>query len=208
MEQALLSSTASRSWVKFMLVALLTLSNHLILCHPLLLLLSLPFHNIVQWLGIMALWIFSTSTVHCWQMLVLKGSTCCCHCQVWIKSLVKIRTAHCSATISGRSPMQIVISPLDGCVHQRKGSNSRDQNMASNPAAFWGHFLAWPDFLTSSAPPVVLSTVQEPSLHSFPGLAWVLGAVSGGGVPPSCFLWIKLFHRWNNLEFWLQEMPC
>ena len=36
--QVLLSSTASRSWVKFMLVALMTLSNHLVLCHPLLLL--------------------------------------------------------------------------------------------------------------------------------------------------------------------------
>ena len=36
--QALLSSTASRSWVKFMLVALMTLSNHLVLCRPLLLL--------------------------------------------------------------------------------------------------------------------------------------------------------------------------
>ena len=36
--QALLFSTASRSSVKFMLVASMTLSNHLILCHPLLLL--------------------------------------------------------------------------------------------------------------------------------------------------------------------------
>ena len=36
--QALLSSTASQSWVKLMLVALMTLSNHLVLCHPLLLL--------------------------------------------------------------------------------------------------------------------------------------------------------------------------
>uniref|UniRef100_A0ABM5GHK3 Cell growth-regulating nucleolar protein isoform X4 n=1 Tax=Pogona vitticeps TaxID=103695 RepID=A0ABM5GHK3_9SAUR len=36
--QALLSSTASWSWVKFMLVASMTLSNHLILCRPLLLL--------------------------------------------------------------------------------------------------------------------------------------------------------------------------
>ena len=43
--QALLSSTASRSWVKFMLVASMTLSNHLILCCPLLLLPSL-FPNI------------------------------------------------------------------------------------------------------------------------------------------------------------------
>ena len=36
--QALLSSTASRSCVKFMSVASMTLSNHLILCRPLLLL--------------------------------------------------------------------------------------------------------------------------------------------------------------------------
>ena len=36
--QALLSSTASRSWVKFMLVASIALSNHLVLCYPLLLL--------------------------------------------------------------------------------------------------------------------------------------------------------------------------
>ena len=36
--QALLSSTASQSCVKFMLVASMTLSNHLILCRPLLLL--------------------------------------------------------------------------------------------------------------------------------------------------------------------------
>ena len=36
--QALLSSTASQSWVRFMLVALMTLSNHLVLCRPLLLL--------------------------------------------------------------------------------------------------------------------------------------------------------------------------
>ena len=36
--QALLSSTASRSCVKFMLVASMTLSNHRILCRPLLLL--------------------------------------------------------------------------------------------------------------------------------------------------------------------------
>ena len=43
--QALLSSTASRSCVKFMLVASMTLSNHLILCHPLLLL-PLHFPNI------------------------------------------------------------------------------------------------------------------------------------------------------------------
>ena len=43
--QALLSSTASRSLVKFMLVASMTLSNHLVLCCPLLLLPSL-FPNI------------------------------------------------------------------------------------------------------------------------------------------------------------------
>ena len=43
--QALLSSTASRSWVKFMLVALMTLSSHLVLCGPLLLLPS-DFPNI------------------------------------------------------------------------------------------------------------------------------------------------------------------
>ena len=43
--QALLSSTASRSWVKFMLVPSMTLSNHLLHCHPLLLLPSL-FPNI------------------------------------------------------------------------------------------------------------------------------------------------------------------
>ena len=36
--EALLSSTASRSWVKFMLVASMTLSNHLVFYHPLLLL--------------------------------------------------------------------------------------------------------------------------------------------------------------------------
>ena len=36
--QPLLSSTASRSWVTFMLVASVTLSNHLVLCRPLLLL--------------------------------------------------------------------------------------------------------------------------------------------------------------------------
>ena len=36
--QALLSSTASRSWVKFTLVASMTLSNHLVICRPLLLL--------------------------------------------------------------------------------------------------------------------------------------------------------------------------
>ena len=36
--QAPLSSTASRSWVKFTLIALMTLSSHLVLCHlPLLL---------------------------------------------------------------------------------------------------------------------------------------------------------------------------
>ena len=43
--QALLSSTASRSWVRFMLVTSMTLSNHLVLCRPLLLLPSL-FPNI------------------------------------------------------------------------------------------------------------------------------------------------------------------
>ena len=37
--QALLSSTASRSLVRLMLVASRTLSNHLVLCRPLLLLL-------------------------------------------------------------------------------------------------------------------------------------------------------------------------
>ena len=36
--QALLSSTASRSWVKFTLLTSMTLSNHLVLCCPLLLL--------------------------------------------------------------------------------------------------------------------------------------------------------------------------
>ena len=36
--QALLSSTVSWSWVKFMLFASVTMSNHLILCRPLLLL--------------------------------------------------------------------------------------------------------------------------------------------------------------------------
>ena len=36
--QALLCSIASRSWVKLMLVASMTLSNHLVLCCPLLLL--------------------------------------------------------------------------------------------------------------------------------------------------------------------------
>ena len=36
--QALLPSTASRSWVKFMLVASITLAVHLVLCRPLLLL--------------------------------------------------------------------------------------------------------------------------------------------------------------------------
>ena len=39
--QALLSSTASRSWVRFMLVASMTLSSHLVFCRPLLLLPSL-----------------------------------------------------------------------------------------------------------------------------------------------------------------------
>ena len=43
--QALLSSTASWTLVKFMLVASLTLSNHLVLCRPLLLL-PLHFPNI------------------------------------------------------------------------------------------------------------------------------------------------------------------
>ena len=44
--QALLSSTASRSWVKVMLVASMTLSIHLVLCHPPLLLLPSHFPNI------------------------------------------------------------------------------------------------------------------------------------------------------------------